>query len=75
VAADASQHPVPLQKSDTLVLCTDGLWSVVNEREIVTAVNEFDPEQCCRALVNKALERGGPDNITVQVIRVGAETD
>jgi serine/threonine protein phosphatase PrpC len=75
VAADVSQHAVPLQPSDTLVLCTDGLWSVVNEREIATAVNEFDPEQCCRALVNKALERGGPDNITVQVIRVGAETD
>jgi serine/threonine protein phosphatase PrpC len=75
VAADVSQQPVPLQASDTLVLCTDGLWGVVNEREIVSAVNEFDPEECCRALVNKALERGGPDNITVQVIRVGAETD
>lgn len=48
---------------------------MVNEREVVTIVNEFDPEQCCRALVNKALERGGPDNITVQVIRVGVETD
>jgi protein phosphatase len=75
VAADVSQHAVPLQEGDTLVLCTDGLWSVVSEREIVTAVNEFDPEQCCQALVSKALERGGPDNITVQVIRVGAETD
>jgi protein phosphatase len=75
VAADVSQHAVPLQEGDSLVLCTDGLWSVVSEREIVTAVNEFDPEQCCRALVSKALERGGPDNITVQLIRVGAETD
>src|SRR5580658_6306300 len=75
VAADVSQESVPLRASDTLVLCTDGLWGVVNEREIVSAVDEFDPEECCRALVNKALERGGPDNITVQVIRMGAETD
>jgi protein phosphatase len=75
VAADVSQQAVPLQPSDTLVLCTDGLWGQVKEQEVVNMVNEFDPEKCCRALVNKALEKGGPDNITVQVIRVGTEPD
>jgi PPM family protein phosphatase len=75
VAADVSQQPVPLQEGDTLVLCTDGLWGLVNEQEVVNAVNEYEPEACCRALVNMALQRGGHDNITVQVIRVGAEGD
>jgi serine/threonine protein phosphatase PrpC len=28
------------------------------------------PATACRALVNLARERGGPDNITVQVLRV-----
>jgi serine/threonine protein phosphatase PrpC len=75
VAADVSQQAVPLQEGDTLVLCTDGLWGLVNEQEVVNAVNEYDPENCCRALVNMALQRGGHDNVTVQVIRVGAEVD
>jgi serine/threonine protein phosphatase PrpC len=73
VAADVSQQAVQLQQSDTLVLCTDGLWGLVNEQEVVNTVNEFGPEKCCRALVDMALKRGGPDNITVQIIRVGAE--
>ena len=75
VAADVSQQPVPLQEGDTLVLCTDGLWGLVNEQEVVNMVNEYEPEACCRALVNMALQRGGHDNVTVQVIRVGAEAD
>jgi protein phosphatase len=75
VAADVSQQSVPLQEGDTLVLCTDGLWGLVNEQEVVNAVNEYDPEPCCRALVNMALQRGGHDNVTVQVIRVGAGAD
>ena len=75
VAADISQQAVPLQPSDTLVLCTDGLWGQVKEQEVVNTVNEFAPEKCCRVLVNKALEKGGPDNITVQVIRVGTGRD
>jgi serine/threonine protein phosphatase PrpC len=75
VAADVSQQAVPLQEGDTLVLCTDGLWGLVNEQEVVNAVNEYEPEACCRALVNMALQRGGHDNVTVQVIRVGADAD
>ena len=75
VAADVSQQAVALREGDTLVLCTDGLWGVVNEQEVVNAVTEYDPEACCRALVNIALERGGPDNITVEILRVGADQD
>lgn len=75
VVADVSPQAVPLQPGDTLVLCTDGLWGLVNEREVVNVVNELDPEKCCRALVDMALKRGGADNITVQVIRVGSDLE
>ena len=61
-----------LEDGDTLVLCTDGLWGIVNEEEIVAAVNANSPAQSCSALVKLALERGGPDNITVQVLRLGS---
>jgi protein phosphatase len=71
VAADVSQQALTLQDGDTLVLCTDGLWGLVGEQDVATAVQENSPADCCRGLVKLALERGGPDNVTVQVLRLG----
>jgi protein phosphatase len=70
VAVDSSETPVLLNEGDTLLLCTDGLWSVISEEEL-TAAARNPPAQCCAALVKLAREHGGPDNITVQVLRVG----
>jgi len=53
-----------------LVLCTDGLWGQVNEHEVGQAVTENSPGEACRLLVKTAKDRGGPDNITVQVLRI-----
>ena len=70
VAADVSRESLTLQEGDTLVLCTDGLWSVVAEQDLVAVVSGSPPADSCRSLVGMALQRGGPDNITVQVLRV-----
>jgi serine/threonine protein phosphatase PrpC len=70
IVPDAPEHPIPLQDGDQLILCTDGLWSVVGEREISRALQEHTPADACQALVRKALELGGPDNVTVIVLRV-----
>lgn len=70
VLADSTEPEMLLEDGDTLVLCTDGLWGVVSEEEIVTAVNASSAAESCSVLVKLALERGGPDNITVQVLRV-----
>jgi len=70
VLVDSSQPAMLVEAGDTLVLCTDGLWGVVTEHEIVTAVKASSPSEMCSALVNLALQRGGPDNITVQILRV-----
>jgi PPM family protein phosphatase len=72
VTPDVPEHPVPLTVGDTLVLCTDGLWSLVNEHELASAVRTGTPAESCLALVNLALERGGPDNVTVLVLRISA---
>lgn len=72
VAADASVAPVLLEEGDALVLCTDGLWGVVHEQDILPIAQSKSPSEACRALVDMALQRGGPDNITVQVLRVGS---
>jgi serine/threonine protein phosphatase PrpC len=70
VATESAEQGMPLQDSDELLLCTDGLWGVVSDRELVAAAKGATPAQCCAALVKLALQRGGPDNITVQVLRV-----
>jgi len=55
-----------------LVLCTDGLWSLVNELEILEIVAGRPASAACAELVKLARERGGPDNITVQILRVSS---
>lgn len=70
-AVDAEQSVI-LQDGDDLLLCTDGLWGVVSEEELESAVSANTPAQSCAALVKLARQRGGPDNITLQVLRVGA---
>ncbi len=71
VAADAAEQGLSLQEGDDLLLCTDGLWSVVTEEELENVVSSNTPVESCAELVRLARERGGPDNITVQVLRVG----
>jgi serine/threonine protein phosphatase PrpC len=68
---DSPEHPIALEAGDNLVLCTDGLWGPLTEHEVQQAVTENAPSEACRALIELALERGGPDNITLQVLRVG----
>jgi PPM family protein phosphatase len=67
---DFSPEPVPLQHSDTLVICTDGLWGQMSSAEIAEIVSTRAVQDACKALVQLAKERGGPDNITLQVLRV-----
>ena len=69
---ETPQHPIALQKGDVLVLCTDGLWSLLSENEIRSVVAGSEPPEACRALIKMTRDRGGPDNITVQVLRLGA---
>jgi protein phosphatase len=54
-------------ENDKIVLCSDGLTNVVTDEEILEIVNQFDYVGAVSALIEKALENGGPDNITVVV--------
>jgi protein phosphatase len=72
VAADAPADPLQLEPGDVLILCTDGLWSLVSEGELLEVVRSHTPPLACEELVKLARERGGPDNITLQVLRVAA---
>jgi serine/threonine protein phosphatase PrpC len=73
VAVDAAEQSLALQDGDDLLLCTDGLWGVVTEEELETAVSGNAPAECCATLLKLARQRGAPDNITLQVLRIGPE--
>ena len=56
----------PLLDGDVVMLCTNGLTDLVDDADITAVLGEARPVQDqCRRLVDLALERGGPDNITV----------
>jgi protein phosphatase len=61
-----------LKNGDVLVLCTDGLWGLVQESEILQFATSHDARTACAELVNLARQRGGPDNITLQVLRISS---
>jgi protein phosphatase len=54
-------------ENDKIILCSDGLTNVITDEEILEIVNQFDYVGAVSALIEKALENGGPDNITVIV--------
>jgi serine/threonine protein phosphatase PrpC len=57
-----------VQAGDHLVLCCDGLWSMLTEEQIVTIVSRNTPQGACDQLVQLANEAGGEDNISAVVL-------
>jgi protein phosphatase len=65
------EGPHPLQGGDIFLLCSDGLSGQVSDHEIGAVASTLPPEEACRFLVDLANLRGGPDNITVVIVRTG----
>src|SRR5262249_49339979 len=69
------EGPHPLDDGDTFVLCSDGLSNQVPPDEIGAVLAVLPIEEAARFLVELANLRGGPDNITVLIVRVGETKD
>lgn len=71
--AVGQEHPLEPQvvetellSGDWLLLCTDGLWKMLDEEELVTCLQQAPtPDACVERLVAAANEAGGQDNISV----------
>jgi len=60
---------IKLKQNEYFVLCSDGLREI-NKEEIKDIVVNRSPQQACDDLIKMANDRGGHDNITVQVIKI-----
>jgi len=69
------EGPLEVQLADVFLLCSDGLSGPVTDHELGAFAGHFHPRDACRFLVNLANLRGGLDNITVLVVRIGPWID
>ncbi|MPZ72212.1 MAG: Stp1/IreP family PP2C-type Ser/Thr phosphatase [Nitriliruptorales bacterium] len=63
--------PLMLQPGDQILLCSDGLTGPVSDEQLTELlVSEPDGDDAVRQLIQAANDAGGPDNITVVLLRV-----
>src|SRR5438045_7313002 len=66
-----------IEKGDTFVLVTDGIYEHVGDRVIARAINDgaADLDQAAKSIVDMAFDLGSKDNLTVQIVRVDEVPD
>lgn len=69
------EGPLEVHLDDVYLLCSDGLSGPVTDHELGAFAGHFHPRDACRYLVNLANLRGGLDNITVMMVRIGPWVD
>ncbi len=68
---DYYQREAILKENDIIILCSDGLWDMLPDKNIEAwASREDDPRRLCLSLIDAAKASGGEDNITVIAIKV-----
>jgi PPM family protein phosphatase len=58
-------------KGQSLLICSDGLWGVVSDRDISALIlSSTEPQVACQLLMDAANAAGGPDNISAILIKL-----
>ena len=65
---------VKAKKGDYVLICSDGLWSVVTNDEIFKIITHYDAQIAANKLVKLANDRGGKDNISVVILNLKDES-
>jgi len=68
---EADIFTIPFPSPGYLLICSDGLWGVVNDQEVYRAVSEApNLPGACQTLIEAANIAGGPDNISVIIAQM-----
>jgi len=59
-----------LKEGDIFLLCSDGLYTLVEDAEMCDVLNHQNLQEACKHLIDIANSRGGDDNVTVVVAKV-----
>lgn len=70
VFVELSDMPLSIKIGDCFLLCSDGLYDLVDDIEMQDISMKHPAQQACQELVRLANERGGHDNISVIIIRI-----
>ena len=75
LGADAAAQPdlyqLPAVPGEFLLLCSDGLSNVVTDQELLyEVIHGGASDQCCQRLLDVALSRGAPDNVTAVLLQM-----
>jgi protein phosphatase len=70
VSGDFPVEPIELQPEDIILICTDGLHGLVSDAEMALSAEKQSLTEACRNMTALAKMRGGPDNITLQLLRI-----
>lgn len=58
-----------VQAGETYLLCTDGLYTMMDDAEIGRKARNMEPDQACLSLIHLANERGAADNLSLAIIK------
>jgi len=69
--AEPEAFTVEIRPGDRILLCSDGLYGMVGERELARLMRASqNPKRVCHKLVDAANDNGGRDNISSVYIRI-----
>lgn len=72
--ASIDRITLPLRKGDEIILCSDGMYNVLETYDLLALTREFPPQEACEKLIRNANHRGTGDNLTVAIFKQLGET-
>jgi PPM family protein phosphatase len=72
--ASIDRISLPLMERDRLILCSDGLYNTLEDKELESLTRDADAETACRTLIDTANNRGTADNLTCAFFRMTSHT-
>ncbi len=71
-SVDLDQVDGQIADNDIFLLCSDGLYNLVSDAEMIKMIDVYEFDRVSEHLVELCLERGAPDNITVCLASMGS---